>query len=105
MSVVTGLVLTCSVAEGQGDDQGPTQLPVIRTWLRERKFAPLADVTHHASGMKHPQCYIYAAGYNYFDEDAFARLITNLAWEYPENVVLIMQPEDGATRVWRINGT
>lgn len=38
---------------------------------------------------------------NYLDEDAFAEAFLALPWTDPENVVLIMQPEDGPTKVYQ----
>lgn len=44
---------------------------------------------------------IGVAGYNWFDEDEFAAFVLSVDWNWPENVVLTIQPEEGETRVWR----
>ena len=53
------------------------------------------------NGPKHPQCFVFGAGLNFADEDALAEKILCFDWKYPENMVLVIQPEDGPTRVWR----
>lgn len=105
MSFVSGVILIHFCGEqGETDDSLPYCIEAVNRWLKDvddRNFSPLADVTDHASGSKHPQCQIYCAGYNYFPEDEFAKFVVGLPWEYPENVVLVIQPEEGETRVWR----
>ena len=102
MSVVTGLVLIHSLGEAlQWNERPPATIDLINRWLTERQFQPLRDTAHHATGSKHPQALIYTAGYNHFPEDDFAAYVVALDWEKPEAVVLILQPEEGRTRVFR----
>lgn len=73
-------------------------------WLRDKKGAAgweLGLVSDHYAGGKHPQQYVAGGGFNYFAEDEFATFVLGLPWEHPENVVLVIQPEDGPTRVFR----
>lgn len=98
MSVVTGLVLICSLAAEDGDK------PIIDRldeWLGNRGFRPLTDVSDKSGGSKHPQCLTFHCGYNSFPEDSFADQVLAEDWTDPENTVLIMQPEEGPTRVFR----
>lgn len=94
MSVVSGVVLlTTSSAEEY------STIALLDRWLTEKGFAKLADITDHASGSKHPQINILAAGYNYFPEEDFIQFVINLDWNCPENVILMINPEDGRSRV------
>jgi len=96
MSVVTGVCLITSVVE---DD---ALIQSVNKWLDERRFGPLVNIAEHGGGTKHPQWKELSAGYNYFVEPAeFAEFVLALDWEQPENVVLITQPEEGHTSVWR----
>jgi hypothetical protein len=111
MSVVTGIMLICCLSDA---DDAP--LADIRAWLASREYAvgayELKDVADFAGGSKHPQFAAFSAGCNYFDchgaetddgngTEEFAAFVLSRAWNAPENVVLIMQPEEGETRVFR----
>lgn len=99
MSSVTGLVLMCSLIDGDGE--GRQNIVGLDDWLAQRGFRPLVDVSISSGGTKHPQCVTFHCGYNSFPEDEFAQHVLSAKWADPENVVLIMQPEDGSTRVFR----
>ena len=106
MSVVTGLVLVCSVGELLNwAESPPGNIPSVNQWLSDRSFDDLRELADTAAtGNKHPQLLLYAAGYNYFPEDEFIKFFHTLQWESPERAVLVLQPEDGATRVIRPEG-
>ncbi len=96
MSYVTGAMLICRAHEDK-------QIAAIKQWLAEKTGfddEQLAEVSDHAGGGKHPQFHAYCGGFNYFDEDEFAMFAMSREWEFPENVVLILQPEDGPTRTF-----
>lgn len=101
MSVVTGIMLICSVAE---ENEPP--IAEVQAWLAERlNGQQLNDVSDHTGGSKHPQFLALGAGINYFlDDNEFAAFVLSREWRSPENVVLTMQPEDGETRVFRPGG-
>lgn len=103
MSSVTGFVLVCSGSEGmEWAESGPGNLARINAWLGERRFAPIVDLADkYAVGSKHPQLYLFAAGYNYFPEDEFITFFRVLRWNMPECCLLLLQPEEGETRVVR----
>jgi len=103
VSVVTSLTLICALVDGEGDEDGAPSdhIAFLNGWLKKRNFGPLVDVSSHSGGTKHPQTCTFHCGYNYFPEDEFVQAVLSALWENPENVVLIMQPEDGATRVFR----
>ena len=101
MSIVSGVVLCTSCVEFQsGDEDSPVVLfEEINKWLGSR--GRLTRVEDSFGGSKHPQMYVAGGGFNYFPEDEFAAFVMALPWEEPENVVLIIEPENGATRVFR----
>jgi hypothetical protein len=107
VSVVTGVVLICSSWDGDEEDEHGNDVPTptinaLNVWLSERGFGELKSVEKGAGGNKHPQLCIYAAGYNHFGsyEDEFAQVVITADWKEPLNVILVMQPEEGATRVF-----
>ncbi len=112
MSVITGFVLITSVSDGDDWSEGTTEdeygnLPPgpnirkINEWLDKNKFGQIKDSAGDACGSRHPQISHFYAGYNHFPEDDFVEFFQTLAWECPENVVLLLNPEDGPTRVFR----
>jgi hypothetical protein len=105
MSVVSGVTLQISVSEEYTErDAGPDVYALvvkINDWLKERNFGPLESVEGHYGGSKHPQVAVFGAGYNYFPEDDFAGFVTSLNWNLPECVVLLVNPEEGSTKVVR----
>ena len=106
MSVVTGLVLVCSVGEllNWAESQ-PGNIPSVNRWLSARGYEGLKELADaSATGNKHPQLLLYAAGYNHFPEDDFIEFFLSLQWESPERAILLLQPEDGATRIIRPEG-
>ena len=103
MSSVTGLVLICSAGEPlEWHEHPPGNIARINQWLRSHDFQEVADIAdEHATGNKHPQLLLYAAGYNYFPEDEFIDFFHTLRWDAPDRVILTVQPEAGPTRVVR----
>ena len=95
MSHVSGVTLQISCAEDGNNDAHATVCLVdqINAWLKERDFMPLVSVEDRYGGSKHPQVYIYGAGFNGFDEDDFAAYVLSLPWNVPESLVLLIQPE------------
>lgn len=104
MSIVTGVMLIVSLLDADDDDP----ISEVKAWLREREYAPgawaLKEVSDQAGGWKHPQFAAFTGGFNMFDEDDFASFVMSRPWNDPEALVLILQPEDGATRVFRPKG-
>lgn len=101
MSIVSGITLHVGVLDDH-EDNAPVWNK-INEFLASKDVRPLVRVDDHYGGSKHPQCAVYGAGYNYFSsvEDEFAAFIISLEWGDPENVVLIIQPENGPTKVYR----
>jgi hypothetical protein len=93
MSVVSGVTLLTSCVEAiEGD---------VLTLLEGVELKRLDEAY---GGTKHPQQYVFGAGINHASDDEIAARVIEHQWESPENVVLIIQPEEGQTRIWRFVG-
>lgn len=99
MSVVTGIMLI--IGPGDFDEQPISE---VQAWLSERGWPALVDVSDASGGNKHPQFECWSAGINFFDENEFTSFVMARDWLAPENMVLIIQPEEGAVRVFRCGG-
>lgn len=104
MSVVSGVVLCTSIAEDCSSPNGqPVLFERIQEWLTEHAgpFQQLSSVEGSFGGSKHPQMFVAGGGFNHFPENDFATFVLSLPWQNPENVVLVIEPDEGATRVFR----
>ncbi len=100
MSVVTGVTLQFK------NNYDRAVLVEFNTWLRANgDWRPLFRVEDNYGGTKHPQITVCGAGYNYFHVvEEFIDFFTNYPWDYPENAVLIINPEEGGLSVIRPKG-
>ncbi|MES2058646.1 MAG: hypothetical protein V4564_22095 [Pseudomonadota bacterium] len=96
MSVVTGVMLIVMFGEDY-------PLQPIQDWLADHcDGAQLVDVADLAGGSKHPQFQAMAAGINHFaNVNEFAAFVMSRDWSQPESVILVLQPEEGTTDVYR----
>lgn len=104
MSIVSGVTLHMSAAEKSFEQDGKDVVHVvdkINGWLAEQHFGQLVSVEGHYGGNKHPQVLVYGGGYNYFPEDEFAKFVLSLVWDEPEEAVLLIQPDEGPTKIYR----
>lgn len=103
MSVVTSIILSVSASENGFDfDENETyQIDKINAFLRHRGKTDLHFLTPHMHNGKHPQTLTFGGGYNFFPEDDFLNFVSVMEWQSPENVILIIQPDQGRTLVWR----
>lgn len=101
MSVVSGVTLQTSLSEKKADDEIPPQIARINAWLTSRGKGELCEVSGHYGGRKHPQVLVFGGGFSCLDEDEFAKLVMAEKWEEPENVVLLINPEDGPTQIFQ----
>jgi len=99
MSSVTGLVLVCSLIDG--DQAVSSNIHELNSWLKRRGFGELVDVAQHSGGTKHHEMCMFCCGYNNFPEDNFAEIAVSMNWMDPESVVLIMQSHEGSTKMIR----
>lgn len=100
MSIVSGVIVCCSCSE---DDDN---LDKINAWLGaidDARMGHMRRVERSFGGTKHPQMYVFGAGLNYFGShvDKFVAFVLSLTWEYRGNLLIIHQPEEGPTQVWR----
>jgi hypothetical protein len=106
MSSVSGVVLSISSRDHSLGDDDDNRLPLpveaLNGWLTDQRgdHRVLTELTRHMGGNKHPQLRVFGGGFNYLDEDGFAELVLSQPWEFPENVVLIINPEEGPSRVF-----
>lgn len=102
MSVVSGITLICSLTDADELGIHKTLNELLNKYEVRGVFREMSE---DYGGPKHPQCSVFGAGVTSFDhEPDFAATVMNLPWEYPENVALIMQPEEGPTKVFRPKG-
>lgn len=67
---------------------------------------PFRDMTDGAikfcwGGTKMPECDLLVGAFNYLDHAVLVEVFLAWPWEYPENAVLVFQPQDGPTVVVR----
>src|SRR5215467_8254370 len=102
---VSGVTLMTALADEPSDSHRTTDCPdnwgAVNQWLAEHHHGSLVMLDEHYGGNKHPQCHVGGGGFNYLSEDDFAAFVMSLPWERPDNVVLVIQPEEGRTRVFR----
>lgn len=103
MSVVTSILLTVSSTESGFDPEVNDigKICRINNFIRSHGKSDLHFLTPHMCNGKHPQTLTHGGGYNNFPNDAFINFVAGIDWDDPENVVLVLQPEEGATIVWR----
>ena len=65
----------------------------VQEWLLDNRKGPLVRVNEHAGGEKALQCDVWVGAYNYLDVDGFLYVVRSREWEYPENVVVMIQNE------------
>lgn len=103
MSVVTSVILSMSCTENGFDveENDTIQIDRINGFIRDHGKSDLHFLTPHMRNGKDPQTFTFGGGYNNFPNDEFLEFIQAIQWEHPENVVLVLQPEQGDTIVWR----
>jgi hypothetical protein len=94
-------MLMFSCVEKESEEDVYDNFQKLNGWLTSHHFGPLVQVEDQVGGSRYPQCIMACGGYNHFLEDEFVAEFRDLMWNYPENAVLVIQPEDGPTRVWR----
>lgn len=105
MSRVTSIILTVSAAEPGFDVEDQEfftdKIDEINSFIRSHDLRNLNFLTPSMRTGKDPQTMTFGGGYNHFPDKKFLEFIEKFEWTCPENVVLVLQPEDGRTIVWR----
>jgi hypothetical protein len=100
MSFCISVVLCMSSAE-QSDDGNYALGERVNEWLEQHDVAAMLDVSHSFGGYQSPDMIVMGGGFGYFPDEEFADFVLALPWENPGRVVLIIQPDQGETRVFR----
>lgn len=103
MSVVTGVMLICALADGD-DDPDSTAISEIQSWLSDAHWGQqLREISGHSGGGKAPQFAAFCGGFNYMRdrEEEFAHFVTTRTWAEPAEMVLVLRPENGPCKVYR----
>lgn len=105
MSAVSGVILMMSCVEdyvepSDGTDDTYPLVDRVNAWLREMEFGPLLRVDGEFGGGKASQTIVHGAAFRGFPEAAFEEFVMGLPWVSPANLVLVVQPEDGPTKVF-----
>lgn len=107
MSVVTGIMLVCSLGDSSA-------LASIMSWFKD---SPLNEDGYELEDLEkgilscqswHPQFQAVGTGYNYMPSELREELIARVKaadWGLSENVVLIIQPEEGPSTVITLEAT
>lgn len=91
MSIVTSVTIITHCAEN-------TIVPAINGWLLTHGCSPLIQIDSHSGGNKAMQCNVWAGAYSRMIDD-LPKVFAALSSDYPENLVMIIQPEEGPTEV------
>jgi len=103
MTLITTVILVCDACEAlslDGGEAGP--LLSLQAWLREHCDGQALTLLG-AEGPSAPSANIWASDFSRMGVDAIALAdyAMSLVWNFPESVVLMIQPEEGDTRTFR----
>lgn len=98
MSTTTGVVLCYQETEAKSE----ILLSQINRWLAERDHRPIALVDNAAGGERpHLGMRVACGGFKNLEDNEFASAVMALTWEFPYNVVLIMDLDGNSTAIYR----
>ncbi len=93
MSIVTTIVLFCHDEQNFRGE--------VNAWLQERHYQLLGDLRPLFNGSKAPEIHAYGAAYNMFPDGEFIELVCSRRWEIPEDVLLVVRPQDAPPATYR----
>lgn len=96
MSNVTTVTVICGDFE---PDEIRARLDNILA--EQESEARFKRVDEYYGGNKNAQCYVFGCAINYLDVDHFVRGALSLPWENPEELMIVVQPEEGPVRMAR----
>lgn len=106
VSHVSSMIVTCELIE-DGQSFGDGGLTAFHAWCenvdKPIRFAEIPDDlgVNHSKGI---EVHVLVAAGNYFDHDALAEAFPTFPWSFPENAVLVVQPQDGRPIIVRGDG-
>ncbi len=108
MSRVSSVILQVSCSEsGFGScvdiPLDTSKIDKINKWLKSYDKFSLVDLTGMMPRGKGQGTMVFGGGYNYFPEEEFSRFILNMSFSHPRKVVLIIDTEARALKVFRPN--
>lgn len=96
MSNVSTVIVVC-----EEDDLDMVRARLDAILLAQESRATFKQVDQGFGGDKHPQAHVFGSAINYLQLEEFVRDVLALPWEYPEGLVIVVQPDQGATQVYR----
>ena len=94
VSIVSGIIL-CT-----GTDETDDSWTKVNAWLDERGFGAMSRLDDNFGGHERPRMLVGGIGVSMLPVNEFAAFVSSIRWERPDRVVLIIQLEEGRTRVW-----
>jgi hypothetical protein len=95
MSYWTEVLLTASILEDDGPEDGPEHYPAvdaINGWLREQRQGELFLIQNPDPERQCPYA-CFAGMFKSLDEDGFVEAVRAAPWQCPERVQLFMRSE------------
>ncbi len=107
--IVVGFVTTISLMTRLSESgfnsvsSDGAKIEAINRYLTERESEGLIDLTDvlDRSSSKVPGSRLLSAVCNNFSKAGFIRFMEILNWDDPDYVILVLQPEEGETTIWR----
>ena len=107
MSYVTDVLLIFSLEENMSEGELLAEAPVIvgiNSWLEDRDFAGLKNLSAGAGAEKAFQSNVYGGAYNFFDLSGFVEYLKGRTWRLPQSVQVLAKGE-GDSKFTLINLT
>ena len=93
MSVVTGILLLCSVLEERGDSDVFPAVDQVNAWLEAQDYGELTHLNGHEGGFKAWQGDVFGGAFNRFDLERFKAAVRRAQWEVPDSVQVLAHGE------------
>jgi hypothetical protein len=91
VSIVTNVILTCSLQESDGDDGLVPAIAFLNNWLDDR--GTLVSVRELAGGGKVMEAHVFLGAYNLLDVQGFLEAVRTTPWEDAECVRVFLQEQ------------
>jgi hypothetical protein len=96
MSLVTNMILTCSVSENLDpeDTDYPCAIAEIQRWLQRHRYGELTDVAPYAGGTKALETAVFLGAFNYLRLGDFLAAVQAAPWSYYDSVQVFVQEQN-----------